>query len=87
MSSQAQTLEELAAQLDPHNLKELRDFAEFLVQRCNARGSKPIGQSWAGALSRLKDQYSSLELQKKHSNGAGTKACIWLIRTYGLNIS
>jgi hypothetical protein len=65
MSSQPQTLEELAAQLDPQNLQELRDFAEFLVCRRNTRGAKPIGQSWAGALSHLKDQYSSIELQKK----------------------
>ncbi len=65
MTSQTKSLEELAAQLDPQNLQELRDFAEFLVVRRNARGSKPVGQSWAGALSHLKDQYTSLELQKK----------------------
>jgi hypothetical protein len=65
MSVRIREIEQLAAQLDPQDLQELKDIVEFLVARKNARNSCPIKQSWAGALSHLKDQYTSLELQKK----------------------
>ena len=64
MPTETPTLEELIERMDPQDLQELRDFAEFLVVRQSSRGSRPINQSWAGALSHLKDQYTSLELQK-----------------------
>lgn len=59
------TLEALIQELPPELQKEVRDFAEFLLERRGRRGGKYLGQHWAGALRDLRDQYTSLDLQKK----------------------
>ena len=58
-------LEERIQELSPDQRREVEDFVEFLLQKKQEQASRPIGQSWAGALSDLRDQYTSLELQKK----------------------
>ena len=56
------TLKDLVDQLLPELQQEVRDFVEFLLER--KRGRK-LRQDWAGALRKYRDQYTSLELQKK----------------------
>ncbi len=59
------TIIELVEQLPPDLQQEARDFVEFLLEK---RLHKPKGKlhlNWAGALKEHRNQYTSLELQKK----------------------
>ena len=60
-----QTLQELIAQLPPELQEEVRDFAEFLLEKRVKKTGRKLRQDWAGALRDYRDQYTSLELQKK----------------------
>lgn len=59
------SLEALIHELPPELQEELKDFAEFLLERRVRRGAKFLGQRWAGSLRGFRDQYTSLDLQKK----------------------
>lgn len=58
-----QTVKELVEQLPPDIQQEVKDFAEFLLEkrRQQAKGKPNFG--WAGALKDLRDDYTSVELQ------------------------
>ncbi|RKY70343.1 MAG: hypothetical protein DRQ14_09120 [Candidatus Latescibacterota bacterium] len=60
-----QTLEELIDQLPPELQREVRDFAEFLLEKHRRRPRRRLRLDWAGGLKEYRDQYTSLELQKK----------------------
>ena len=64
-SSQRRSLEAIIKELPPELQAEVRDFAEFLLEKRRPRGTWPLSQNWAGALRDYRDQYTSLELQKK----------------------
>jgi hypothetical protein len=65
------TLEELVRELPPDMQEEVREFAEFLLEK-RAKGKKKyLSQSWAGGLKEFRSQYTSLELQKKSLEGRG----------------
>jgi hypothetical protein len=49
------TIEELIKELPPELQQEVSDFAQFLLDR----------MTWAGGLREFRDQFTSLELQKK----------------------
>ncbi|UCH97269.1 MAG: DUF2281 domain-containing protein [Candidatus Aminicenantes bacterium] len=50
----------------PRNLKkEVEDFVDFLLEKRNKKIRKKPTLSWIGGLKEFKDQYTSLELQKK----------------------
>ena len=66
-----QTLQELIRQLPPHLQEEVKEFAEFLLERRAKKFGRKLRQDWAGALREYRDQYTSLELQKKPWNGGG----------------
>jgi len=58
-------LKELIDQLPPELQQEVEDFVEFLMEKkCKKKGKK-LKQNWAGALKEYRNQYTSLELQKK----------------------
>lgn len=59
------TFEEIFKSLSPEFQKEVRDFAEFLLEKRSQQTGDKLTQSWAGALKDYRDQYTSLELQKK----------------------
>jgi len=58
-------LKELIDQLPPELQREVEDFARFLLEKRKEKAGYRLRQDWAGALSKYKDQYTSLELQKK----------------------
>lgn len=59
------TIEELVKELPPDLQEEVREFAQFLLEK-RARGKrKYLRQTWAGGLKEFRDQYTSLELQRK----------------------
>ena len=60
-----QTLEELIDQLPPELQREVRDFAEFLLEKHRRKPRRRLRLDWAGGLKEYRDQYTSLELQKK----------------------
>ena len=59
------TLKELVEQLPPELEDEVRDFIEFLLEKKAEKRGRKLRQDWAGALRDYRDQYTSLELQKK----------------------
>jgi len=59
------TLKELLEQLPPELEDEVRDFIEFLLEKKAEKRGRKLHQDWAGALRDYRDQYTSLELQKK----------------------
>ena len=59
------SLEKVIKELPPDLREEVLDFARYLLsKRKKARRTK-LKMDWAGALSEYRDQYTSLELQKK----------------------
>ncbi|MBI4333488.1 MAG: DUF2281 domain-containing protein [Chloroflexi bacterium] len=59
------TLDELVKELPPELQDEVRDFARFLLSKRRKRKQKKLRLTWAGGLREFRDQYTSLELQKK----------------------
>ena len=59
------TIEELVSQLPPDLQQEVKDFAEFLLNKRLGRKQGKLRMSWAGALREFRDQFTSLDLQKK----------------------
>lgn len=65
MAEQTRSLEEMIKELPPDLYREAADFVQFLFEK---RMPKPKRRrkpklDWAGALSDLRDQYTSVELQ------------------------
>ena len=60
-----QTIEELIRQLPPDLQQEVRDFAEFLMERRGRKLGRRLRQDWAGALRDYREQYTALELQRR----------------------
>lgn len=65
MSRQLKPLDELVRELPPESQAEVRTLVESLLEKRKRKSSGKLRQNWAGALSDYREQYSSLELQKK----------------------
>jgi len=59
------TLNEIINQLPPQLQEEVKEFAEFLLEKRGKKPGRKLRQDWAGALKDYRDQYTSLELQEK----------------------
>jgi hypothetical protein len=59
------TLEELIKELPPDLKREVQDFAQFLLETKARRPRRKLRLSWAGGLSEFRDQFTSLDLQRK----------------------
>lgn len=59
------TLEELVRELSPDAQEEVRDFAQYLLEKRSKGKKKYLAQTWAGGLKELRRQYTSHELQRK----------------------
>lgn len=60
-----ETVQDLVKVLPPDLQKEVEDFARFLIEKRLKKQGKRLRQDWTGALRDYRDQYTSLELQKK----------------------
>ena len=58
-------LERRIQELPPELQREVEDFVEFLLLKHGRGKRKKLRQTWAGGLRDYRDQYTSLELQKK----------------------
>lgn len=65
MQDHARSLEELVKELPPDCQEEVRDFVLFLLEKQGKKSGRKLRQDWAGVLKEYRDQYTSLELQKK----------------------
>jgi len=59
------TIEEMFKELPAELQQEALDFVEFLSEKRARKHGKKLRQDWAGALKDYREQYTSLELQKK----------------------
>ena len=60
-----ETLEEMIKELPSDLQQEALDFVEFLIEKRARKPGSKLRQDWAGALREYREQYTSLELQKK----------------------
>ena len=65
------SIEEVMKQLPRHLQQEVLDFAQYLLDTKVGRKQKKLRMTWAGALREFRDQYTSLQLQKKALEGWG----------------
>ncbi len=59
----AKPLSEMLAALPPEQQAEVRDFIEFLLARQQARPRRQPRFGWGGALTELRAEFTSVELQ------------------------
>jgi len=59
------SLEKVIKELPPDLRQEVLDFARYLLSKRKRTKRKKLKMDWAGALREYRDQYTSLELQKK----------------------
>ena len=65
MSVEWMTLERKIRALPPDLQREVEAFVNRLTKRRERQKHRYAKQDWGGALAHLRDQYTSLELQKK----------------------
>ncbi len=53
----------LISELPPEAQQEVQDFVEFLHAKYARRRGRPFRFDWEGALSHLRDEYTSVQLQ------------------------
>jgi hypothetical protein len=58
-------IDELIEQLSPELQEEVFDFAQFLLKTKAQPKQKKLRMSWAGGLKEFRDEFTSMELQKK----------------------
>ena len=59
------SIDERIKNLPPALKKEVEEFVNSLLKKQGKKKGKKLRQDWAGALRDYRDQYTSLELQKK----------------------
>ena len=59
------SIDERIKNLPPSLKKEVEKFVNGLLKKRRKKNGKKLRQDWAGALRDYRDQYTSLELQKK----------------------
>ena len=65
MQEHTKSLEELVQELPSDYREEVKNFVLSLLEKQGKKEGKKLRQDWAGALKEYRDQYTSLELQKK----------------------
>ena len=63
------TVKELVEQLPPDIQQQVKEFAEFLLEKRRRKAKGKPDFDWAGALRDLRDDYTSVELQHKIAEG------------------
>jgi hypothetical protein len=59
------SLEEMIRDLPPDAQRKVEDFVKELAKSSAPAPKRKLDQRWAGALKRYRDQYTSLQLQRK----------------------
>jgi len=64
-------LDQLIKELPPESQAEVRNFVESLIERRRHKSEVYLRQTWAAALEDYREQFTSLELQKKSLDWRG----------------
>jgi hypothetical protein len=59
------TLEEMIRSLPPEAQRQVAEFVKHLAEAPKPPPKRKLDQRWAGALRKYRDQYTSLQLQRK----------------------
>ena len=59
------SLEEMIRDLPPDAQRQVADFVKRLAEGPKPAPRRKLDQQWAGALKRFRDQFTSLQLQRK----------------------
>ena len=51
--------------LPPELQRQVEDYVQSLLEKRKEKGLRKLRQDWAGGLREFRDQFTSLELQKK----------------------
>ena len=65
MATEIEPLDQLLKELPPESQAEVRNFVEALIKRRERKSNGHLRQSWAGVLEDHREEFTSLELQKK----------------------
>ena len=68
MQEENKSTEELLRRLSPESQRQVRNLVESLIAKQEAQPRRQPQFDWAGALSEMRDQYSSVDLQHQLSN-------------------
>lgn len=60
-----QNIEKKISELPPSAMSELESYVDYLLTKVKRGAGAKLQQDWAGGAKDFKDQYTSLELQKK----------------------
>lgn len=71
MATEIKPLEQLLKELPQESQAEVRSFVESLIEKRRRQANGHLRQTWAGALEEFREQYTSLELQKKSLDWRG----------------
>ena len=59
------SLEEMIRDLSPDAQRQVADFVKQLAEAAKPAPGRKLDQQWAGALKRYREQFTSLQLQRK----------------------
>src|SRR5712692_4978941 len=65
MATEIKPLDQILKELPQESQAEVRAFVESLIEKRKRQSAGRLRQNWAGALSDFREQFTSLELQKK----------------------
>jgi len=65
MATEIKPLDQILKELPQESQAEVRAFVESLIEKRKRQSAGRLRQDWAGALSAFREQFTSLELQKK----------------------
>jgi hypothetical protein len=71
MATEIKPLDQLLKELPPESQAEVRNFVESLIEKGRRQTALHLRQNWAGALGDYREQFTSLELQKKSLDWRG----------------
>jgi hypothetical protein len=71
MATEIKRIDQLLKELPPESQAEVRDFVESLIKKRQERSNGHLRQSWAGGLEDYREQFTSLEFQKKSLDWRG----------------
>ena len=64
-------LDQLINELPPESQAEVRNSVESLIEKRPHKSERHLRQTWAGALEDYREQFTSLEFQKKSLDWRG----------------
>lgn len=71
MATEIKPLDQLLKELPPESQAEVRNFVESLIKKLQRKSYGYLRQNWAGGLEDYREQFTSLELQKKSLDWRG----------------